>query len=182
MVSDGVNMPGPSGDGDPAASQECLLCGRRRFTPRRHASSGEGDVASSSGRGAGEKRRRPVQSPPASSSSSSSEGSPEREEGSAAAVVAGEHVAAAPVPEEASTAAEVWPLAFGSVSLAGRMREMEDAVSIRPAFCTWADGSPMHFFAVFDGHGGPHVRHRLYGIPISKHRFYSLINTNISCP
>jgi len=25
--------------------------------------------------------------------------------------------------------------------------------------CTWAaDGSPMHFFAVFDGHGGPHVR------------------------
>uniref|UniRef100_J3LVM8 protein-serine/threonine phosphatase n=1 Tax=Oryza brachyantha TaxID=4533 RepID=J3LVM8_ORYBR len=34
---------------------------------------------------------------------------------------------------------------------------MEDAVSLRPSFCTWADGSPMHFFAVFDGHGGPHV-------------------------
>ncbi|XP_040379457.1 probable protein phosphatase 2C 37 [Oryza brachyantha] len=37
------------------------------------------------------------------------------------------------------------------------MRDMEDAVSLRPSFCTWADGSPMHFFAVFDGHGGPHV-------------------------
>jgi serine/threonine protein phosphatase PrpC len=39
------------------------------------------------------------------------------------------------------------------------MRDMEDAVSLRPSFCTWLDGSPMHFFAVFDGHGGPHVRH-----------------------
>ncbi|XP_048544348.1 probable protein phosphatase 2C 37 [Triticum urartu] len=34
---------------------------------------------------------------------------------------------------------------------------MEDSVSLRPSFCAWADGSPMHFFAVFDGHGGPQV-------------------------
>ncbi|XP_047086897.1 probable protein phosphatase 2C 37 [Lolium rigidum] len=34
---------------------------------------------------------------------------------------------------------------------------MEDTVSLHPSFCVWADGSPMHFFAVFDGHGGPHV-------------------------
>ncbi|CAO2210436.1 unnamed protein product [Urochloa humidicola] len=48
--------------------------------------------------------------------------------------------------------------AFGWVSVAGRSREMEDAVSLRPGFCTWPlDGEPMHFFAVFDGHGGSHV-------------------------
>ncbi|XP_044361949.1 probable protein phosphatase 2C 37 [Triticum aestivum] len=34
---------------------------------------------------------------------------------------------------------------------------MQDTVSMRPSFCTWVDGSPMHFFAVFDGHGGPVV-------------------------
>ncbi|VAH39671.1 unnamed protein product [Triticum turgidum subsp. durum] len=33
---------------------------------------------------------------------------------------------------------------------------MEDTVSLHPSFCAWADGSPMHLFAVFDGHGGPH--------------------------
>ncbi|XP_044444410.1 probable protein phosphatase 2C 37 [Triticum aestivum] len=34
---------------------------------------------------------------------------------------------------------------------------MEDKVSLRPSFFTWVDGSRMHFFAVFDGHGGPEV-------------------------
>ncbi|XP_048539067.1 probable protein phosphatase 2C 37 [Triticum urartu] len=34
---------------------------------------------------------------------------------------------------------------------------MQDTVSMRPSFCTWVDGSRMHFFAVFDGHGGPVV-------------------------
>ncbi|XP_048547172.1 probable protein phosphatase 2C 37 [Triticum urartu] len=32
---------------------------------------------------------------------------------------------------------------------------MQDTVSMRPSFCSWVDGSRMHFFAVFDGHGGP---------------------------
>ncbi|XP_003580929.2 probable protein phosphatase 2C 37 [Brachypodium distachyon] len=49
------------------------------------------------------------------------------------------------------------PVAFGSVALAGRMRQMEDVVLLRPGFFVWADGSPMNLFAVFDGHGGPHV-------------------------
>ncbi|XP_066348920.1 probable protein phosphatase 2C 37 [Miscanthus floridulus] len=65
-----------------------------------------------------------------------------------------------PEPEPVATVAaqQVWPVAFGSVTMAGRMRIMEDTVSLHPNLCTWAaDGSPMHFFAVFDGHGGPHV-------------------------
>ncbi|KAK8967171.1 putative protein phosphatase 2C 75 [Platanthera guangdongensis] len=50
------------------------------------------------------------------------------------------------------------PIAFGSVSLLGRAREMEDAISIRPGFFQFRDGCPpFHFFAVFDGHGGSHV-------------------------
>ncbi|CAD6264232.1 unnamed protein product [Miscanthus lutarioriparius] len=63
-----------------------------------------------------------------------------------------------PEPVAAVAAQQVWPVAFGSVTMAGRMRIMEDTVSLHPNLCTWAaDGSPMHFFAVFDGHGGPHV-------------------------
>ncbi|XP_044428201.1 probable protein phosphatase 2C 37 [Triticum aestivum] len=34
---------------------------------------------------------------------------------------------------------------------------MEDKVSLRPSFFTRVNGSRMHFFAVFDGHGGPEV-------------------------
>ncbi|KAF0931326.1 hypothetical protein E2562_004475 [Oryza meyeriana var. granulata] len=160
MASAGVNMPG--GDGDHAVSQECRLRRRRRFSPRRFvpAASEEEDkdnVASSSSRPTGEKRSRPARSPPASaspsSSSPSSDGSSDRGEGCSSPGA----VAQLPLPSEASTAAAVWPVAFGSMSLAGRMRDMEDAVSLRPSFCTWSDGSPMHFFAVFDGHGGPHV-------------------------
>jgi hypothetical protein len=49
-------------------------------------------------------------------------------------------------------------VAFGSVSEMGRGRKIiEDALSLRPSFCVWADGSQMHFFAVFDGHGGHEV-------------------------
>ncbi|XP_072954636.1 probable protein phosphatase 2C 68 [Typha angustifolia] len=49
------------------------------------------------------------------------------------------------------------PVAFGLVSLPGRSRVMEDAVSVRPGFFCRQDGSPLDFFAVFDGHGGCHV-------------------------
>ncbi|XP_038979533.1 probable protein phosphatase 2C 68 [Phoenix dactylifera] len=49
-------------------------------------------------------------------------------------------------------------LAFGSISLSGRSREMEDAISVRPGFFRPpGGGSTLHFFAVFDGHGGYHV-------------------------
>ncbi|CAL5033663.1 unnamed protein product [Urochloa decumbens] len=60
-------------------------------------------------------------------------------------------------PRLPAAAARAWPVAFGSVSTQGRLPYMEDTVSLRPGFHTWVDGSPMHFFAVFDGHGGTHV-------------------------
>ncbi|XP_068646307.1 probable protein phosphatase 2C 75 isoform X2 [Aristolochia californica] len=50
--------------------------------------------------------------------------------------------------------------AYGVVSLSGRSRDMEDAVSVRTDFLrrTVRDRCfPMHFFGVFDGHGGAHV-------------------------
>ncbi|KAJ3679937.1 hypothetical protein LUZ60_016215 [Juncus effusus] len=46
---------------------------------------------------------------------------------------------------------------FGYVSVAGRLREMEDVVCVKPRFFRLPDGSYMHFFAVFDGHGGSHI-------------------------
>ncbi|KAG6576763.1 putative protein phosphatase 2C 75, partial [Cucurbita argyrosperma subsp. sororia] len=48
---------------------------------------------------------------------------------------------------------------FGMMSVSGRSREMEDAVST--SLCLLGPGNfrrrPVHFFAVYDGHGGPHV-------------------------
>lgn len=53
----------------------------------------------------------------------------------------------------------------GAVSACGRRREMEDAMTILPSF---ADDGRLHFFGVYDGHGGPHAallcRDRLHGI------------------
>ncbi|CAN0901480.1 Protein phosphatase 2C 56 [Linum grandiflorum] len=64
-------------------------------------------------------------------------------------------------------------LSWGFTSVIGRRREMEDAVAIVPGFisrtCTNVGGctapssrssgevSPVHFFGVYDGHGGPQV-------------------------
>lgn len=44
----------------------------------------------------------------------------------------------------------------GAVSLIGRRREMEDAVSVAPEFATF---SGHDFFGVYDGHGGAGVAH-----------------------
>lgn len=53
----------------------------------------------------------------------------------------------------------------GGVSVCGRRREMEDAMTILPSF---ADAGRLHFFGVYDGHGGPHAalrcRERLHRI------------------
>ncbi|RCV29342.1 hypothetical protein SETIT_6G005300v2 [Setaria italica] len=154
MASAGVNMPG--GDGNPGAASsssttECRLRRRRRLAPPRATVAAGGPSE--------EKRIRP------SSASEEEEG----QEGEADAVLKEEEEggtqqqqlplsAAGPQPPPSpGAAARAWPVAFGWLSVAGRSREMEDAVSLRPGFCTWIDGSPMHFFGVFDGHGGSHV-------------------------
>lgn len=48
---------------------------------------------------------------------------------------------------------------FGTMSVAGRSREMEDAIAVRTRLCRpeISRRRSVHFFAVFDGHGGPHV-------------------------
>lgn len=50
---------------------------------------------------------------------------------------------------------EQWPR-YGMISVCGRRRDMEDAVSIRPDFMKAP--KKHHFFGVFDGHGCSHVR------------------------
>uniref|UniRef100_A0A8I6YA80 protein-serine/threonine phosphatase n=1 Tax=Hordeum vulgare subsp. vulgare TaxID=112509 RepID=A0A8I6YA80_HORVV len=67
-----------------------------------------------------------------------------------------------PVGKEAEGSGALVRAAWrGAYGAAGKSREhgvaMQDTVSMRPSFCTWVDGSRMHFFAVFDGHGGPVV-------------------------
>ncbi|GLU20984.1 hypothetical protein SLE2022_371540 [Rubroshorea leprosula] len=62
------------------------------------------------------------------------------------------------VKMKAKSAVEEGPV-FGAVSVAGRSREMEDAISIWTHLCRPEINQkrPVHFFAVYDGHGGAHV-------------------------
>ncbi|GAA0158314.1 protein phosphatase [Lithospermum erythrorhizon] len=46
---------------------------------------------------------------------------------------------------------------YGSTSVCGRRRDMEDAVSIYPSFCNSQD---LSFYGVYDGHGCSHVATR----------------------
>ncbi|KAG8652831.1 probable protein phosphatase 2C 75 isoform X3 [Manihot esculenta] len=48
---------------------------------------------------------------------------------------------------------------FGTMSVAGRLREMEDAITVCTNLCRPEinERRPVHFFAVYDGHGGSHV-------------------------
>ncbi|KAF2311806.1 hypothetical protein GH714_026815 [Hevea brasiliensis] len=48
---------------------------------------------------------------------------------------------------------------FGTMSVAGRSREMEDAIAACTSLCRPEINGrrPVHFFGVYDGHGGSHV-------------------------
>ncbi|KAI4974568.1 hypothetical protein ZWY2020_047848 [Hordeum vulgare] len=75
---------------------------------------------------------------------------------------AGDGCHLSPVGKEAEGSGALVRAAWrGAYGAAGKSREdgvtMHDTVSMRPSLCTWVDGSRMHFFAVFDGHGGPVV-------------------------
>lgn len=56
-----------------------------------------------------------------------------------------------------TAAVEAVPIC-GSMSVAGRMRQMEDAITIKTNLCRREDNKPLHFFGVYDGHGGPQVK------------------------
>lgn len=48
----------------------------------------------------------------------------------------------------------------GSLAVAGRQRDMEDAITVRTNLCSpeITRRRPVHFFGVYDGHGGSHVK------------------------
>ncbi|KAL0324116.1 UNVERIFIED_CONTAM: putative protein phosphatase 2C 75 [Sesamum calycinum] len=74
--------------------------------------------------------------------------------GSAAPADPSRMVPNAPVVEAGGVAVPV----VGAVAVAGRQREMEDAVAIQTNLCSPVinRGRPVHFFGVYDGHGGDH--------------------------
>lgn len=58
---------------------------------------------------------------------------------------------------------DVEPL-YGIVSVMGRSRKMEDSVTVKPNLCKPEINRerPVHFFAVYDGHGGSQVEKEFY--------------------
>lgn len=135
---------------DDVFSDKCRETRRRRIemrrTAARHGSGGGGAVGGEKraerGSIAGEEKRgrfaaaaAGADAAGACSAASSSSSSPGLE-------AAGRAVSAPPV--------------YGVVSMSGRARDMEDAVTARTEFFRLGSNS-LHFFAVYDGHGGPHV-------------------------
>lgn len=77
-------------------------------------------------------------------------------EDAAGACSAGSSSSSSPGTLEAAGAVASAPPVYGVVSMSGRARDMEDAVTARTKFFRLGSNS-LHFFAVYDGHGGPHV-------------------------
>ncbi|KAI4383077.1 hypothetical protein MLD38_008957 [Melastoma candidum] len=65
----------------------------------------------------------------------------------------------APVQQGTLSGEEEEPAVHGAMSVSGRSREMEDAVCVRTGLCRPEINGhrPVHYFGVFDGHGGSHV-------------------------
>ncbi|KAI8564684.1 hypothetical protein RHMOL_Rhmol03G0200600 [Rhododendron molle] len=57
-----------------------------------------------------------------------------------------------------ATRADVTPV-YGMMSVAGRSRDMEDAIHVQTNLCRpeFNRRRPVHYFGVYDGHGGTHV-------------------------
>ncbi|KAK6158528.1 hypothetical protein DH2020_005842 [Rehmannia glutinosa] len=66
--------------------------------------------------------------------------------------------AGGPVPAAAEAERGNAVPVVGAVAVAGRQREMEDAVTVETCLCPPAINGflPVHYFGVYDGHGGPH--------------------------
>ncbi|XP_011092720.1 probable protein phosphatase 2C 75 [Sesamum indicum] len=81
-------------------------------------------------------------------------GEPMHMGGSAAPAGPSRMIPNAPVVEARGFAVPV----VGAVAVAGRQREMEDAVAIHTNLCSPVInlGRPVHYFGVYDGHGGDH--------------------------
>ncbi|CAA3013285.1 probable protein phosphatase 2C 75 [Olea europaea var. sylvestris] len=58
-----------------------------------------------------------------------------------------------------NSGAEIVVPMVGSLAVAGRQRDMEDAITVRTNLCSpeITRRRPVHFFGVYDGHGGSHV-------------------------
>lgn len=64
---------------------------------------------------------------------------------------------------------------FGFTSVCGRRRDMEDAVSVQPSFCSEnRNNRESQFFGVYDGHGCSHVAFRC------KQRLHEILKEEIS--
>lgn len=74
----------------------------------------------------------------------------------AGACSAGSSSSSSPGTLEAAGSVVSAPPVYGVVSISGLARDMEDAVTARTEFFRLGSNS-LHFFAVYDGHGGPHV-------------------------
>lgn len=68
-------------------------------------------------------------------------------------------------------------LSYGSASVIGTRKEMEDEVSVEIGFMVKESGNKCDFFAVYDGHGGPQVAkacrerlHHLVAEELERHR------------
>ncbi|KAJ0098403.1 hypothetical protein Patl1_20009 [Pistacia atlantica] len=83
-------------------------------------------------------------------------------------------------PEAALSETDSAEPVYGTISVSGRAREMEDTISVRTSLCRPEINRrrPLHFFGVYDGHGGPHVaalcREKL-------HVFFEGELTRVSC-
>ncbi|KAK3447297.1 hypothetical protein EUGRSUZ_A02858 [Eucalyptus grandis] len=142
-------------DGSPA---KCRERRRRRIEMRRLAALSAAGSSPQPGHGSGDGR---VEGPRASGAKRirASDGSCIPSSSSTSSGDDAEAPVAAPQQQPDVVAAATSVEWYGVMSVSGRSREMEDAICVRTGLCRpeLSRRRPVHFFAVFDGHGGHHV-------------------------